>query len=265
MKRIMILSTIILLAASCTTRLQLPEEPQTRQYTSVVTVNIPELVLTNSDGTRAVEGDGVRLWSLSECLGVVGGRVNEKFILRKQYDGKSGLSADFYGAPQDGSLVAYFPWSETCTMEEGTVQTYCSDPYDHFKKNSVFVAEIKDSAVDFCYSGGLLSLKCGENLGHVTAVSIRTNGWNAEVEGINEECDGKTPLTVWVKIPAGEYQDFSVTFHTSGSKISIPAPGQFKVQDFCCVEVLAKEQTYHDGVDPFEGVGGEYTDEPAEY
>ncbi len=268
MKHIIYLSAIILAITSCTTKLHLPDEPQVvNQGISAVTVTIPSIQLIDDATSQVIPGNGTHVWSNSESLGITDcGEDNFKFILRKQYDGTSGESAEFYGEPVFGKLLAYIPWSETPITTEKAEQKYYADAYEHFMKNSMLQCSLEEANhLDFAYSGGLLKVVCKENLGIVDFARISSGDWTTTVTDIDLNCSESSPLTLWVKIPAGKYTNLNVTYNSGNKKVSIPAPGEFTVADFHCVNVDARQQTYYDGIDPFTGEDSSYSDKPLDY
>ena len=89
-------------------------EPEVYENVSLVKVSIEPFTLTQTDNGQPVPGEGVHHWSASERLGIIGSNTaNTAFLLVKDYDGKAGREAEFYGEPVSGSnLTAYLPWNE---------------------------------------------------------------------------------------------------------------------------------------------------------
>lgn len=266
MRKFIYLSAILLASISCTRKLQLPEEPEVIQGVSVVTISIPSIQLIDAATSAVIPGNGTHRWSNAENLGILSnGDKNARFSLRKNYDGKVCEDAEFYGEPQFGTLTGYLPWNENPAAQDRTEQNYYPDAYAHFMNNSLLAGTITDGHLKMEYSGGLLKISCNENLGLVESARVFSNDWETTVINIDRQCSSSSPLTIWINIPAGKYSNFNVTYNCDGKKLSIPAPGDFTVENLHCVDVKVEQKTYHDGIDPFSGEDAQYSDKPEDY
>lgn len=266
MRKIIYLSAVLLAFISCTKKLQLPVEPEVTQGISAITISIPSIQIIDDATSGVIPGNGTHRWSLTENLGILSedGR-NARFILRKKFDGNASEDAEFYGEPLYGTLTGYLPWNEDPSAVDRTEQDYYPDAYAHFMNNALLKGTVTDSHLSMEYSGGLLKISCNQNLGLVESARIYTNGWEAAVVGIDSPCSPSSPLTIWVRIPVGKYSNFNVTYNCTGKKLSIPAPGEFTVENLHCVDVKVEQKSYYDGIDPFTGEGAEYSDKPEDY
>ena len=266
MKRIGFL-ILILAVTSCNLKLQQSDEPIVKETISLVQVNIAPFTLKNAGTGEAIPGESSRIWRSEEKLGIIGeGVANKAFFLRKAYDGVRSQSAEFYGEPVSGSnLTAYFPWNENGTVGETAVQQYEADPYDHFTRNSPLSAHLTGENLTFVYSGGLIKLTCSEELGMVQSLHIQSARWGCEVTGINTVCSAAKPLIVFVQVPTGDYRNFNVTYRSATSTVSMPALTEITIKDYDYVSITARQQSFTDGIDNFQGEGGSYSDQPNNY
>ena len=264
MKRSIQLILLLLAATACDAGSLETDQPQVKESISLVEVSIAPFTLTDADTRQPVGGEGVHRWSSSEKLGILApDGSNSAFIIRKAFDGVRSGTAEFYGEPVFGkSLTAYLPWNPEGSLEDPETQEYAAEPYTHFMNNSRMSGTLSGNSLSLSCSGGLLKLDCREELGTVESLTIRSVGWRAQVRHINARCGAASPLTVWVKIPSGNYHNFNVTFQCAGTQVSMPVIATVSVKDFDCVSVTARPQSFSDGIDPFQGESGSYTDAP---
>ncbi len=264
MKRSIQLILLLLTATACVSGSIETDQPQVKESISLVEVSISPFTLIDADTHQPVSGAGVHCWSSSEKLGILTPEgANSAFIIRKAFDGVRSGTAEFYGEPVLGApLTGYLPWNPEGRLEEPEVQEYAAEPYTHFMNNSLISGTLSGSSLSLSCAGGLLKLECREELGTVESLTIRSVGWSAQVRHINARCGAASPLSVWVKIPNGDYHNFNVTFQCAGTQVSMPVVATVSIKDFDCVSVTARPQSFSDGIDPFQGEGGSYTDAP---
>jgi hypothetical protein len=68
------------------------------------------------------------------------------------------------------------------------------------------------------------------------------------------------PLTLWVAMAPGTYENFVVEISNADTKISTPVKGPFVVEKCAIAENVcdAKEVKYDNGIGDFEGENGEF-------
>ena len=218
----------------------------------------------------------------------------------------------------DGSeLSIYMPYSNEngAKAKDGRLsmlseQVYYSNAFDHLMYNSTFLATTTSTNVEFDYYAGLLQVAVTYDINNIKAVkvvvgNIDTNGnYNAFVsgdysiadeslsndescqdyvtvnvkeEGVNATID--KPLTVWVALAPGTYENFviilngedsngnatSVTIPVKGEKVN--ANGEKEASPFvierCALAsqvCVAKKVYYNNGVDDLLPEEGEFNE-----
>ncbi len=283
---------------ACTERL--PEKPSPSVDNGAITMvkaTVNPLQLEGADG-----GVATYVWGESHNLGIYGSAgVNEYYRIVKSTTGDS--EAYFYGNAVDGDLTIYMPHSIEGGAKalEGRVkvraeQNYYASALEHMMYNSTFLATTKTNEVAFDYYSGILKLSIVHNMNDVSNVKVMVANVSRDAAfseyiagylplegyeaGITEQENGVTtvnignfpegvnsteeaPLTVWVALAPGTYENFLVQVaNKDGYAVNIPVSGPFvvercKISEQVC-EVKMSDKNY--GPDHFVGEEGNFNE-----
>lgn len=244
---------------------------------------------------------GTYAWSEETSLGIYGSAgANELYSVVKSTTGSN--EAYFYGNVVDGNLTIYMPHSveggENALggrVQVRAKQNYYATALDHLMFNSSFLATTTTNEVVFDYYAGLVKILLTHDMQSVNYVKVsaatidKTAGYNDYVagylpvegyesgiaqaygetsitienfpEGVNASVEA--PLTVWVALAPGVYDNFVVEFgNAQGDTAVFPVEGEFAVER-CAIaekECVAKRVDHNNGTDDFEGVEGEFNE-----
>jgi hypothetical protein len=157
--------------------------------------------------------------------------------------------------------------------------------------NSTFLAETKSDNVSFDYHAGLVKVELHYDIPNVAEVSVLVGNVTAN-GGYDDYCAGDLavdkyaeellvngsnqvtvkgfpegtnttlaqPLTVWVALAPGTYENFVVEISNADMTISTPVKGPFVVEKCAIAENVcdANEVKYDNGIGDFEGENGEF-------
>ena len=170
-------------------------------------------------------------------------------------------------------------------------QKYYANEFDHLMYNSTFLAETKADVATFDYHAGLVKVELHYDMPNITEVSVLVGNVTAN-GGYDDYCAGDVavdkyaeeylvngsnqvtvtgfpegtnttlaqPLTVWVALAPGSYENFVVEISNAEMTISTPVKGPFVVEKCAIAENVcdAKEVKYDNGIGDFEGENGEF-------
>jgi hypothetical protein len=195
-------------------------------------------------------------------------------------------------------MTVYMPYvsSGSAAALDGRVivpvqQKYYANEFDHLMYNSTFLAQTKSNEVTFDYHAGLVKVELHYDIENLTAVSVLVGNVTPD-GGYDDYCAGEIavdkyaeqylvngsshvtvtgfpegtnttiaqPLTLWVAMAPGTYENFVVEISNADTKISTPVKGPFVVEKCAIAENVcdAKEVKYDNGVDDFVGENGEF-------
>ena len=184
--------------------------------------------------------------------------TNAPFQPRAAFDGKSG-TIELMGEGAMGQAYAYLPYSfyGEDSVREGRQslpesQGYQNNAMDQILQNTTLVAAAdEDGFFRFRYLCGALHIQVkmhfGENVQRVTLsssepitgwldvtgekeVPLSHPGYSVSITGIDRPCTGDSPLDVWVMLPEGSYNGFSITVAGATESLSTVIEGTFKIQ-----------------------------------
>ena len=297
MKSLLCIVAIFSLAlVSCVERI--PEKVQPDVDNGVITmikatVNPLELQV---DGATEV---GNYSWNETHTIGIYGSTLgeNECYLPVKSTIGDN--EAYFFGNAVGGDMAIYMPYVSAGSPAalDGRVtipaeQQYYANALDHLMYNSTFLAYAETNEVTFDYHAGLVKVQLQYDIQNITKITVMvgnvtTNGGYDEycvgdvavdaentevfiVNGNNEvsvvgfpegiDTTIAEPVTVWVAMAPGTYENFVVEIYTADSMISAPVKGPFVVEKSAVCEhtCVAKEVKYDNGIEDFEGENGEF-------
>ena len=294
MKSVLCIVAIFSLAlVSCTERI--PEKEMPNVDNGVITMikaTVEPLTLKGATGV------GNYSWNETHTIGIYGTTIgkNECYLPVKSTIGDN--EAYFFGNTVGGNMTIYMPYVSAGSPAalDGRVivpvqQNYYASPFDHLMYNSTFLAETKSEEATFSYHAGLVKVELHYDIPNVTEVSVLVGNVTADgdyddycagdiavdkyaeqflVNGSNQvtvtgfpEGFNTTiaqPLTVWVALAPGTYENFVVEISNAEMTISTPVKGPFVVEKCAIAENVcdAKEVRYDNGVDDFVGENGEF-------
>ena len=294
MKSVLCIVAIFSLAlVSCTERI--PEKEMPNVDNGVITMikaTVEPLTLKGATGV------GNYSWNETHTIGIYGTTVgeNECYLPVKSTIGDN--EAYFFGNAVGGNMTIYMPYVSAGSpaaldgrVTVPTQQNFYADPFDHLMYNSTFLAEAKSDAVSFDYHAGLVKVELHYDIPNVTEVSVLVgnvtpdggyddycagdvavdkyaeqylvNGSNqVTVKGFPEGTNTTVaqPLTVWVALAPGSYENFVVEISNADMTISTPVKGPFVVEKCAIAENVcdAMEVKYDNGIGDFEGENGEF-------
>lgn len=294
MKSVLCIVAIFSLAlVSCTERI--PEKEMPNVDNGVITMikaTVEPLTLKGATGV------GNYSWNETHTIGIYGTTIgkNECYLPVKSTIGDN--EAYFFGNTVGGNMTIYMPYVSAGSPAalDGRVivpvqQNYYASPFDHLMYNSTFLAETKSEEATFSYHAGLVKVELHYDIPNVTEVSVLVGNVTADgdyddycagdiavdkyaeqflVNGSNQvtvtgfpEGFNTTiaqPLTVWVALAPGTYENFVVEISNAEMTISTPVKGPFVVEKCAIAENVcdAKEVRYDNGVGDFEGENGEF-------
>ncbi len=294
MKSVLCIVAIFSLAlVSCTERI--PEKAMPDVDNGVITMiqaTVEPLTLKGATGT------GNFVWNEAHNIGIYGTTEgeNESYIPVKSTIGDN--EAYFFGNAVGGDLTIYMPYvsaGSTAALDGRVVvpaqQKYYADALDHMMYNSTFLANVESENVSFDYHTGLVKVELHYDLQNVTKVSVLVGNITPD-GGYDDYCVGDLaiddeaeelvvnggsqvtvtgfpegtstslaqPLTLWVSMAPGIYENFVVAIESADMTISTPVKGPFVVEKCAITEKTceAKEVKYDNGVGDFEGEDGEF-------
>ena len=294
MKSVLCIVAIFSLAlVSCTERI--PEKEMPNVDNGVITMikaSVEPLQL------KGAAGVGNFSWKETHNIGIYGTTIgeNECYLPVKSTIGDN--EAYFFGNAVGGNMTIYMPYvsSGSPAALDGRVtipaqQQFYANEFDHLMYNSTFLAETKSDVATFDYHAGLVKVELHYDIPSVTEVSVLVGNVTAD-GGYNDYCVGDLavdkyaeeylvngsnqvtvtgfpegtnttvaqPLTVWVALAPGTYENFVVEISNAEMTISTPVKGPFVVEKCAIAENVcdAKEVKYDNGIGDFEGENGEF-------
>ena len=294
MKSVLCIVAIFSLAlVSCTERI--PEKEMPNVDNGVITMikaSVEPLQL------KGAAGVGNFSWKETHNIGIYGTTIgeNECYLPVKSTIGDN--EAYFFGNAVGGNMTIYMPYvsSGSPAALDGRVtipaqQQFYANEFDHLMYNSTFLAETKSDVATFDYHAGLVKVELHYDIPNVTEVSVLVGNVTAD-GGYNDYCVGDLavdkyaeeylvngsnqvtvtgfpegtnttvaqPLTVWVALAPGTYENFVVEISNAEMTISTPVKGPFVVEKCAIAENVcdAKEVKYDNGIGDFEGENGEF-------
>lgn len=294
MKSVLCIVAIFSLAlVSCTERI--PEKEMPNVDNGVITMikaTVEPLQL------KGAAGVGNFSWKETHNIGIYGTTIgeNECYLPVKSTIGDN--EAYFFGNPVGGNMTIYMPYvsSGSPAALDGRVtipvqQKYYANEFDHLMYNSTFLAETKADVATFDYHAGLVKVELHYDMPNITEVSVLVGNVTAN-GGYDDYCAGDVavdkyaeeylvngsnqvtvtgfpegtnttlaqPLTVWVALAPGSYENFVVEISNAEMTISTPVKGPFVVEKCAIAENVcdAKEVKYDNGIGDFEGENGEF-------
>lgn len=294
MKSVLCIVAIFSLAlVSCTERI--PEKEMPNVDNGVITMikaSVEPLQL------KGAAGVGNFSWKETHNIGIYGTTIgeNECYLPVKSTIGDN--EAYFFGNPVGGNMTIYMPYvsSGSPAALDGRVtipvqQKYYANEFDHLMYNSTFLAETKADVATFDYHAGLVKVELHYDMPNITEVSVLVGNVTAN-GGYDDYCAGDVavdkyaeeylvngsnqvtvtgfpegtnttlaqPLTVWVALAPGSYENFVVEISNAEMTISTPVKGPFVVEKCAIAENVcdAKEVKYDNGIGDFEGENGEF-------
>lgn len=191
------------------------------------------------------------IWKKENGIGVFGSEsgVNEKYVLKKAYDGKA--EGEFYGPLVTGDTIkAYYPYSEKFALHDGAM-AYSLSASQAYRLGSTLIEQFSNYAgyayafkeneneLMFRYASGLLTvkmdfpeavtlermtLKGAENnlagMGKVSpdmSISFAAGGLNSievvfDEDALSQKNDTKTAYPI--VLPAGKYHDLTLVMES---------------------------------------------------
>lgn len=298
MKSVLCIVAIFSLAlVSCVERIPEKEMPNVDNgVITMVKATVEPLTLKGATGV------GNYSWNETHTIGIYGTTIgkNECYLPVKSTIGDN--EAYFFGNAVGGNMTVYMPYVSAGSPAalDGRVtipaqQNYYATPFDHLMYNSTFLAETKSDVVTFDYHAGLVKVELHYDIPNVTEVSVLVGNVTAN-GGYDDYCVGDIavdkyaeeylvngsnqvtvkgfpegfnttiaqPLTVWVALAPGTYENFVVEISNAETTITTPVKGPFEVEAKAITEHVceAKEVKYDNGIGDFEGENGEFN--PAE-
>ena len=294
MKSVLCIVAIFSLAlVSCTERI--PEKEMPNVDNGVITMikaTVEPLQL------KGAAGVGNFSWKETHNIGIYGTTIgeNECYLPVKSTIGDN--EAYFFGNPVGGNMTIYMPYVSSGSLAalDGRVtipvqQKYYANEFDHLMYNSTFLAETKADVATFDYHAGLVKVELHYDMPNITEVSVLVGNVTAN-GGYDDYCAGDVavdkyaeeylvngsnqvtvtgfpegtnttlaqPLTVWVALAPGSYENFVVEISNAEMTISTPVKGPFVVEKCAIAENVcdAKEVKYDNGIGDFEGENGEF-------
>ena len=294
MKSVLCIVAIFSLAlVSCVERIPEKEMPNVDNgVITMVKATVEPLTLKGATGV------GNYKWSETHNIGIYGTTLgeNECYLPVKSTIGDN--EAYFFGNSVGGDMTIYMPYvsSGSPAALDGRVivpvqQKYYANEFDHLMYNSTFLAQTKSNEVVFDYHAGLVKVELHYDIPNVTEVSVLVGNVTAD-GGYDDYCAGEVavdkyaeqylvngsnqvtvtgfpegtnttlaqPLTVWVALAPGTYENFVVEISNAEMTISTPVKGPFVVEKCAIAENVcdAKEVKYDNGIGYFEGENGEF-------
>ena len=294
MKSVLCIVAIFSLAlVSCVERI--PEKEMPNVDNGVITMikaTVEPLTLKGATGV------GNYSWNEKHSIGIYGTTIgeNECYLPVKSTIGDN--EAYFFGNTVGGNMTIYMPYVSAGSpaaldgrVTVPTQQNYYASPFDHLMYNSTFLAETKSEEATFSYHAGLVKVELHYDIPNVTEVSVFVGNVTPD-GGYDDYCAGDIavdkyaeellvngsnqvtvngfpegfnttiaqPLTVWVALAPGTYENFVVEISNAEMTISTPVKGPFVVEKCAIAENVcdAKEVKYDNGVDDFVGENGEF-------
>ena len=294
MKSVLCIVAIFSLAlVSCVERIPEKEMPNVDNgVITMVKATVEPLTLKGATGV------GNYSWNETHTIGIYGTTIgkNECYLPVKSTIGDN--EAYFFGNAVGGNMTVYMPYVSAGSPAalDGRVtipaqQNYYATPFDHLMYNSTFLAETKSDVVTFDYHAGLVKVELHYDIPNVTEVSVLVGNVTAN-GGYDDYCVGDIavdkyaeeylvngsnqvtvkgfpegfnttiaqPLTVWVALAPGTYENFVVEISNAETTITTPVKGPFEVEAKAITEHVceAKEVKYDNGIGDFEGENGEF-------
>ena len=294
MKSVLCIVAIFSLAlVSCVERI--PEKEMPNVDNGVITMIKATVEPLTLKGTTGV---GIYSWNQTHNIGIYGTTKgeNECYLPVKTTVGDN--EAYFFGNAVGGNMTIYMPYvsSGSPAALDGRVivpaqQQYYASEFDHLMYNSTFLAQTKSNEVVFDYHAGLVKVELHYDIPNVTKVSVLVGNVTAN-GGYDDDCVGEVavdkyaeqylvngsnqvtvtgfpeganttianPMTVWVALAPGTYENFVVEISNAETTISTPVKGPFVVEKCAIAENIcdAKEVKYDNGIGDFEGENGEF-------
>ena len=294
MKSVLCIVAIFSLAlVSCVERIPEKEMPNVDNgVITMVKATVEPLTLKGATGV------GNYSWNETHSIGIYGTTIgeNECYLPVKSTIGDN--EAYFFGNSVGGNMTVYMPYvsSGSAAALDGRVivpvqQKYYANEFDHLMYNSTFLAQTKSDEVTFDYHAGLVKVELHYDIENLTEVSVLVGNVTPD-GGYDDYCAGEVavdkyaeqylvngsskvtvtgfpegtnttiaqPLTLWVAMVPGTYENFVVEISNADTKISTPVKGPFVVEKCAITENVcdAKEVKYDNGVDDFVGENGEF-------
>lgn len=267
--RTSIISFVFLMCClSCTQKLIVPDDPQVdAAAVTILNAEVRPLVL---------DGYGQRdwIWTKETAVGMYGseGGANMKWIPRSQYHDSSSFAV-IYGPEVSGELFGYLPYikdgHDSLAVGKAPLpaqQKYYAHPADHLIGNSYLVSKAVGDSLIFDWALGLLrievKLEIEGNVKSVVLASMEKDlsdaGNSVEIVEIDRPCTKKEPLELWLALPEGTYNNFSISVFNGVKNTVRPVEGTFVVAPMTITECPAADKEYDYGLGDFEIENGEY-------
>lgn len=224
------------------------------------------ITVVAAEVTDTLSGPSPYVWG-NRKMGIYdsNGSVNVRYTIKSAYVGQQG-KAEFYGQGLSGTMIAYFPYYEFgyddirgLRQPVPEVQTYCPDPLEHFRTNSILVAQADENhCFHFSYTAapvGLLHFIFNVDLESrirafvITSpyaplagyVAIREEdiasrpvispSYEMSISDVNEDSRSGEPLNFYALVPAGTFTGLTVAaVKFSGETVSFPIEGSYVVE-----------------------------------
>ena len=269
MKRLLSIIAISCIAASCSGKLSLPEDPEVVQNGRY---EFTAQVASLSDPIIWTEGKAVGVY------GAVSG-INAKYVPYNEFYGKSGL-VRLYGAAVEGESVAYFPYCEEgyVAVAQGkcpykTVQQYYPSAAEHYSNNVVLAAKETDGQFDFVHRAGLVRFEVDVDFeGEVKGVSLVSGlgllSGNFPLDSEDEVTEGSNTVTVrgmgkssgkfdvWFLLPAASYETLQLVVMTDEKNMTKPVNGVVPVVAGEVTNMTVVDEAYEYTGSDFEKIPG---------
>ena len=242
MKRAILLVTLAFSVLSCTEKLALPAEPVV-ESTQILLLRIP------------------LVWTAESRTGVYGSSEgdNVAYVPMNRYIGGEG-EAQCYGPSVEGTITAYYPYSEDGRpelkggiLEFEPVQDYYSSAAAQLLGSTVMVGSGSvDNRISLDYLAGVLHIRLQADIpGDITGARLESSncdlcgsfatdpsvsprlyggGHTLTLTGLFVEDTGAPrSVDLWFVLPEGEYTDLSVSVSSSAATYSRRAGGVYRI------------------------------------
>ena len=195
--------------------------------------------LVQADVESLLFGDDQRVWPEGAAIGVYGSEMgdNEPFVIK--YAGEGLKTAGFYGPMVKGTLLAYFPYSESYVGDASAMpysieseQVYVSDPVEMFENYTPMAfAGMTDGKLKFSYPNGLLKVTV-ESRSAVTVKQVRITSAESKLSGLGVfHADSRVSMTEssqnYVELDCGDGVSATAADGTLNGFYLVLAPGTY--------------------------------------
>ena len=195
--------------------------------------------LVQADVESLLFGDDQRVWPEGAAIGVYGSEMgdNEPFVIK--YAGEGLKTAGFYGPMVKGTLLAYFPYSESYIGDASAMsysieseQVYVSDPVEMFENYTPMAfAGMTDGKLKFSYPNGLLKVTV-ESQSAVTVKQVKITSADSKLSGLGVfHADSRVSMTEssqnYVELDCGDGVSATAADGTLNGFYLVLAPGTY--------------------------------------